>query len=58
MISQFKNFIHHIKLQKNLVFLAVTNLKCKNFPNFYKFFLLLSGDVNPFFFNLIHSMQG
>ena len=39
--------IQHIKLHKNFVFfLAVVNLKHKNFTNFYKFFFLLSGDVS------------
>ena len=38
--------IQHITLHKNFVFLAVTNLKCKNYNNFYKFLLLLSGDVS------------
>ena len=38
--------IQHITLHKNFVFLAVTNLKYKNYTNFYKFLLLLSGDVS------------
>ena len=38
--------IQHITLHKNFVFLAVTNLKHKNYTNFYKFLLLLSGDVS------------
>ena len=38
--------IQHITLHKNFVFSAVTNLKHKNCPNFYKFLLLLSGDVS------------
>ena len=39
----------HKTLHKIFVFLAVTNLKNKNYTNFYKFLLLLSGDVtlNP-----------
>ena len=48
---QFKNFIilssystHNI-IQK-FCFLAVANLKYKNYTNFYKFLLLLSGDVS------------
>ena len=41
--------ILHITLHKKFVFLAVTHIKYKNYPNFYKFLLLLSGDVrlNP-----------
>ena len=38
--------IQHITLHKNCVFLAVTNLKYKNYTNFYKFLLLLSGDLS------------
>ena len=38
--------IHHITLHKNFVFLAVANLKCKKYTSFYKFLLLLSGDVS------------
>ena len=38
--------IQHITLHKNFVFLAVTNLKYKNYTSFYKFLLLLSGDVS------------
>ena len=38
--------IQHITLHKNFVFLAVTNLKHKNYTNFYKFLLLLSGNVS------------
>ena len=33
-------------LYKNLVCLAITNLKYKDYNNFYHFLLLLSGDVN------------
>ena len=35
---------HDIK--QNFVFLAVTNLKYKNYTSFYKFLLLLPGDVS------------
>ena len=42
----FCHHIQHVTLHKNLVFLAVTSLKCKNYPNFYKLVLLLSGDVS------------
>ena len=38
--------IQHITLHKKFVFLAVTNQRCKNFTNFYRFLLLLSGDVS------------
>ena len=38
--------IQHITLHKNFVFLAVTNLKYKNYTNFYKFLLLLSGEIS------------
>ena len=39
--------IQHITLHKNSGdFLAVTSLKYKNYTNFYKFHLLLSGDVS------------
>ena len=38
--------IQHITLHKNFVFLVVTNLKYKNYTSFYKFLLLLSGDVS------------
>ena len=38
--------IQYITLHKNVVFLAVTNLKCKDDTNFYKFLVLLSGDVS------------
>ena len=41
----FCRHIQHITSHKNFVFLAVTNLKCKNYTNF-KFLLLLSGDVS------------
>ena len=38
--------IKHITLHKKFVFLTVTNLKYKNYTTFYKFLLLLSGDVS------------
>ena len=38
--------IQHITLHKNFVFLAFTNLKCKNYTNFHKCLVLLSGDVS------------
>ena len=40
------HYIQHITLHKNLVCLAITNLKYKDYNNFYQFFLLLSRDVN------------
>ena len=48
LIFQFRsyNIIQHIKLRKNLVYLAITNLKYKDYNNFYQFLLLLSGDVS------------
>ena len=36
----------HSTLRKNLVCLAITNLKYKDYNNFYQFLLLLSGDVS------------
>ena len=39
------HYIQHITLHKNLVCLAITNLKYKDYNNFYQFLLLLSGDV-------------
>ena len=38
--------IQHITLHKTFLFLAVTNLKYKNYTNFYNLFLLLSKDVS------------
>ena len=38
--------IQHITLHQNLVCLAITNLKYKDYKNFYQFLLLLSGDVS------------
>ena len=38
--------IQHITLHKNFVFLVATNLKYKNYTNFYKLLLLLLGDVS------------
>ena len=38
--------IQQIRLHKNVVILAVTNLKYKNYTSFYKLLLLLSGDVS------------
>ena len=38
--------IQHITLHKNFAILAVTNLKYKNYTNYYKFLLLLTGDVS------------
>ena len=40
------HYIQHIKLHQNLVCLAITNLKDKDYNNFYQFLLLLSGDVS------------
>ena len=39
-------YIQHITLHQNLVSLAVTNPKYKDYNNFYQFLLLLSGDVS------------
>ena len=33
-------------MHQNLVYLAITNLKYKDYNNFYQFVLLLSGDVS------------
>ena len=38
--------IQHITLHTNFALFGVTNLKYKSYTNFYKFFLLLSGDVS------------
>ena len=40
------HYIQHITLHQNLVCLAITNLKYKDYNNFYQFVLLLSGDVS------------
>ena len=40
------HYIQHIKLHQNLVCLAITNLKDKDYNNFYQFLLLLSGEVS------------
>ena len=40
------HYIHHIILHRNLVCLAITNLKYRNYNSFYQFLLLLSGDVS------------
>ena len=40
------HFIQHIILHRNLVCLAITNLKNRNYNCFYQFLLLLSGDVS------------
>ena len=40
------HYIQHITLHQNLVCLAVTNLKYKDYNNFFQFLLLLSGDVS------------
>ena len=40
------HYIQHMTLHKNLVCLAITNLKYKGYNNFYHFLLLLSGDVS------------
>ena len=39
-------YIQHITLHQNLVCLAITNLKYKDYDSFYQFFLLLSGDIS------------
>ena len=38
--------IQHITLHKKFVCFAITNLKYKDYNNFYQFLLLLSGDVS------------
>ena len=38
-------YIQHIILHRNLVCLATTNLKYRNYNSFYPFLSLLSGDV-------------
>ena len=40
------HYIQHITLHRNLVCLAITNLKYRNYNSFYQFLLLLSGDVS------------
>ena len=40
------HYIQYVTLHKNLVCLAITNLKYKNYKNSYQFLLLLSGDVS------------
>ena len=40
------HYMQHITLHKSLVCLAVTNLKYKDYNNFYQFLLLLLGDVS------------
>ena len=40
------HYIQHITLHKNPVCLDITNLKYKDYNNFYEFLLLLSGDIN------------
>ena len=40
------HYSQHTILHRNLVCLAITNLKCRNYNSFYKFLLLLSGDVS------------
>ena len=40
------HYVQHITLHQNLVYLAITNLKYKDYNNFYQFVLLLSGDVS------------
>ena len=40
------HYIQHIILHQNLLCLVITNLKYKDYYNFYQFLLLLSGDVS------------
>ena len=40
------HYNQHIALYKNLVCLAITDLKYKDYNNFHQFLLLLSGDVS------------
>ena len=40
------HYIQHIILHRNLVCLAISNLKYRNYNRFYHFLLLLSGDVS------------
>ena len=40
------HYIQHITMHKNLVCLAITNLKYKDYNSFYQFLLLLLGDVS------------
>ena len=40
------HYIQHIILHRDLVCLAITNLKYRNYNSFYQFLLLLSGDVS------------
>ena len=40
------HYIQHITLHRNLVCLAISNVKYRNYNSFDQFFLLLSGDVS------------
>ena len=40
------HYSQHLILKQSLVCLAVTNLKYKDYNNFFQFLLLLSGDVS------------
>ena len=40
------HYIQYITLHQNLVCLAITNLKYKDYNNLYQFLLLLSGDLS------------
>ena len=40
------HYNQHIILHRNLICLAITNLKYRNYNSFYQFLLLLSGDVS------------
>ena len=46
-ISKPCHYIQYITLHQNLVCLAITNLKYKDYNNFHQFLLLLSGDLSP-----------
>ena len=40
------HYIQHMTLHKNFVWLAITNLKYKDYNNFYQFLLLVLGDLS------------
>ena len=40
------HYIQHTTSHKHLVYLAITNLKHKDYNNFYQLLLLLSGDIS------------
>ena len=51
------HYIQHATLHQNLVCLTITNLKYKDYKNFYQFLLLLSGDVSLNLYQSKHLQQ-